>query len=111
MADALPLRIFLASPGDLEDERAAVRTCVDEHNSRREGESGVTSEVVDWDRMRGTARRAQEAIDELIAESHFMIALFRAPGEARRAARGATPRALKKNSSPACSSSDRPSSR
>ncbi len=27
--------------------------------------------------MRGTARRAQEAINELIAESHFMIAMFK----------------------------------
>ncbi len=27
--------------------------------------------------MRGTVRRAQEAINELIAESHFMIALFK----------------------------------
>ena len=77
MGDVLPLRIFLASPGDLEDERAAVRACVDEHNARRERESGVTYEVVEWNRMRGTARRAQEAINELIAESHFMIALFK----------------------------------
>lgn len=77
MGDALPLRIFLASPGDLEDERAAVRACVNEHNARRERNSGVTYEVVEWDRMRGTARRAQEAINELIAESHFMIAMFK----------------------------------
>lgn len=59
MGDALPLRIFLASPGDLEDERAAVRACVGEHNARRDHESGVTYEVVEWDRMRGTARRAK----------------------------------------------------
>jgi tetratricopeptide (TPR) repeat protein len=77
MVDVLPLRIFLATPGDLEDERAAVRTCVDEHNARRDGEGGVAYEVVEWDRMRGTARRAQEAINELIAESHFMIVLFK----------------------------------
>lgn len=78
MVAALPLRIFLASPGDLENERAAVRACVDEHNSRRSGKDGVAYEVVEWDRVRGTARRAQEAINELIAESHFMIALFKA---------------------------------
>jgi tetratricopeptide (TPR) repeat protein len=77
MVDALPLRIFLASPSDLEDERAAVRACVDEHKARREGVSNVTYEVIEWDRVRGTARRAQEAIDELIAESHFMIVLFK----------------------------------
>jgi tetratricopeptide (TPR) repeat protein len=77
MVEALPLRIFLASPSDLEDERAAVRGCVEEHKARREGVSNVNYEVVEWNRVRGTARRAQEAIDELIAESHFMVVLFK----------------------------------
>ena len=77
MVDALPLRIFLASPGDLENERTAVRLCVEEHNARRRQSSNVTYEVVGWDRVRGTARRPQEAINELIAESHFLIALFK----------------------------------
>ncbi|WP_410790984.1 tetratricopeptide repeat protein [Kribbella sp. C-35] len=77
MNDALPLRIFLASPGDLRDEREAVRACVDEHNARRRGRSNVSYEVVGWERVRGTARRPQEAINELIGESHFLIALFK----------------------------------
>jgi tetratricopeptide (TPR) repeat protein len=77
MADALPLRIFLASPSDLEDEREVVRACVDEHGVRRKGESNVTYEVVGWDRVRGTARRPQEAINELINESHFLVTLFK----------------------------------
>jgi tetratricopeptide (TPR) repeat protein len=77
VADALPLRIFLASPGDLEDEREVVRVCVEEHNARRRDETNVTYEVVAWERVRGTARRPQEAINELIAESHFLIALFK----------------------------------
>ncbi|MCW2768439.1 MAG: Tetratricopeptide repeat [Nocardioides sp.] len=77
MAKALPLRIFLASPGDLDDQRAVVRECVDEHNAERGGRCGVTYEVVEWDRVRGTARRPQEAINELITECHFMITLFK----------------------------------
>jgi tetratricopeptide (TPR) repeat protein len=77
MVDALPLRIFLASPGDVGDERQVVRTCVDEHNARRRGESNVTYEVIGWERVRGTARRPQEAINELISESHFLVALFK----------------------------------
>jgi tetratricopeptide (TPR) repeat protein len=77
MADALPLRIFIASPGDLGDERGVVRACVEEHNARRRGESNVTYEVVGWERVRGTARRPQEAINELIGESHFLLALFK----------------------------------
>ncbi|NKQ52016.1 tetratricopeptide repeat protein [Amycolatopsis sp. K13G38] len=77
MVDALPLRIFLASPGDLVDERAAVQACVDEYNARRSAESVVTYDVVGWERVRGTARRPQEAINELISESHFLVALFK----------------------------------
>lgn len=77
MVDALPLRIFLASPSDLAAEREVVRVCVDEHNARRKGESNVTYEVVGWDRVRGTARRPQEAINELIIESHFLITLLK----------------------------------
>ena len=77
MVDALPLRIFLASPSDLRDEREVVRVCVEEHNARRRGESNVTYDVIGWERVRGTARRPQEAINELISESHFLIAIFK----------------------------------
>ncbi|WP_420122379.1 tetratricopeptide repeat protein [Nakamurella sp.] len=77
MVDTLPLRIFIASPGDLGNERKAVRACIDEYNSRHAGTGSATYEVVGWERVRGTARRPQEAINELIAESHFMIALFK----------------------------------
>src|SRR5258708_33458380 len=77
MADALPLRIFLASPGDLVDEREVVRACVDELRARRSGQSKAAYEVVGWERVRGTARRPQEAINELISESNFLIAMFK----------------------------------
>lgn len=77
MVAALPLRIFLASPGDLADERAAVRACIEERNALREAESNATYEVVEWDQVRGTVRRPQEAINELVAESHFMVVLFK----------------------------------
>lgn len=76
MADALPLRIFLATPSGLEPEREIVRACVAEFNERHRGTS-VAYEVVGWERVRGTARRPQEAISELIGECHFLIALFR----------------------------------
>lgn len=77
MSEALPLRIFLASPGDLEDERACIHVSVEEHNARRGDKTGFSYKVIEWDQRRGTARRAQEAINELIAESHFMIVLFK----------------------------------
>lgn len=77
MVDSLPLRIFLASPGDLGDERTIVHNCVEEHNERSEGENSENFEVVGWENVRGTARRPQEAINELINESHFLIVLFK----------------------------------
>lgn len=77
MTHALPLRIFLATPGDLTAERAAVLATVTEHNRRRGKLAGVEFEVVGWEQVRGTARRPQEAINELISECHYMIVLFK----------------------------------
>lgn len=77
MAEALPLRIFLATPGDLDEERAVVRECVHQHKARLVGEGHVSYEVVEWNQVRGTVRRAQEAIDDLISECHFMVVLFK----------------------------------
>lgn len=77
MVDPLPLRIFLASPSDLDDGRGVVRSCVDEFNARCGSSSNMRFEVVGWERVRGTARRPQDAINELIGESHFLVALFR----------------------------------
>jgi tetratricopeptide (TPR) repeat protein len=73
----LPLRIFVASPGDLTSERLAIRQCVDEHNARAIGTPSPTFEVVGWESVRGTARRPQEAINELIQECHYLVALFK----------------------------------
>lgn len=54
-----------------------MRACVEEHRIARHEATGVSYEIIEWDRVRGTARRAQEAIDELIAECHFMMVLFK----------------------------------
>jgi hypothetical protein len=77
MAEALPLRIFLASPGDLSEERMVISLCVDQHNRRRAGTDAAKFEVVGWESVRGTARRPQEAINELISECHYMITIFK----------------------------------
>lgn len=76
MTEARPYTIFLASPSGLEAEREIVRNCVAEFNSATP-RPPVSFEVVGWERVRGTARRPQEAINELISESHFLIAMFR----------------------------------
>ena len=73
----LPLRIFIASPGDLTSERLAIGQCVGEHNKRVIGTASPKFEVVGWESVRGTARRPQEAINELIQECHYLVALFK----------------------------------
>lgn len=78
MADvSLPLRIFVASPGDLTMERLAIKQCVEEHNALTIGTASPKFEVVGWESVRGTARRPQEAINELIYECHYLVALFK----------------------------------
>jgi tetratricopeptide (TPR) repeat protein len=76
-AAPLPLRIFVASPGDLTSERLAIKQCVDEHKARAIGTASPKFEVVGWESVRGTARRPQEAINELIQECHYLVALFK----------------------------------
>ncbi len=75
MTEARPYTIFLASPSGLEAEREIVRDCVAEFNSAVPSPP-VSFEVVGWEQVRGTARRPQEAINELISESHFLIAML-----------------------------------
>lgn len=77
MSATLPLRIFLATPGDLSDEREVVKATVQEHNRRRRGSGNVEFEVVGWEQVRGTAQRPQDAINMLIRESHFMVVMFK----------------------------------
>lgn len=76
MTNALPLNIFVATPGDLQAEREAVKGVVAEWNLSH-GTAGVQFEVIGWERSRGTAQRAQGAINELISESHFMLVIFK----------------------------------
>lgn len=77
LSDALSFRVFIASPGDLENERTVVRQCIAEHNRGLDRQHGATFVDVGWESVRGTARRPQEAINELIGECHFMVALFK----------------------------------
>lgn len=109
VADSLPLRIFLASPADVEAERQVVRVCVNEHNCRRRANADVTYEVVGWERVRGTARRPQEAINELIAESHFLIALFKASWGSEPGSPWGYTSGKRRNSSQVCWSWAKPS--
>lgn len=76
MADGNPLRVFVATPGDLASERKVVDTIIAEHNARQ-GSDATRFEMVGWESVRGTARRPQEAINELLGECHYLVALFK----------------------------------
>jgi tetratricopeptide (TPR) repeat protein len=76
MTKGIPLRVFVATPGDLADERTVVQTTIDEHNGRQ-ADDATRFEKVGWESVRGTAQRPQEAINDLVGECHFMIVMFR----------------------------------
>jgi tetratricopeptide (TPR) repeat protein len=76
MVEGIPLRLFVATPGDLSIERKVVSTVIDEHNARQA--TDITKfEMVGWESVRGTARRPQEAINDLIGECHYLVALYK----------------------------------
>lgn len=77
MSSSLPLRVFIASPGDASAERDSIRRCVERFNDESSAKLGVRYEPVGYESVRGTARRPQAAINELIHESHFLVAVFR----------------------------------
>ena len=76
VTDVLPLNIFLATPSDADRERDVFRRTVNEWNERQSS-GRVRFSVVGWESKRGTARRAQAAINELISECHFLVAVFK----------------------------------
>ena len=77
MTAEAPLRIFLASPGDLDAQRALVKSVIDRYNSTRRREGERIYELVGWEGTRGTARRPQDEINPLIGGAEFMIVLFK----------------------------------
>lgn len=58
------IRAFLASPGDLSDERVAVRDCVDEINRMVAGRLGCHVELQGWEDTIGGLGRPQELINK-----------------------------------------------
>lgn len=76
MAQAVrELRVFLASPGDVEAERAAVREVADRINANFE-ERGVRVRIVGWERVRTELGRPQELINPHVYKCDVLIALL-----------------------------------
>lgn len=72
-----PLRVFLASPGDLATEREIVKAVFDRYNATRRREGERPYELLGWEATRGTARRPQDEINALFDRSEFLVVLFK----------------------------------
>lgn len=77
MSESRPLRVFLASPGDVVAERDLVKSTIDRYNNTRRAPDERAYTLVGWEETRGTARRPQDEINELISSCEFMIVLFK----------------------------------
>lgn len=69
------LRVFLASPGDVEAERSAVREVADRINANFE-ERGVRVRIVGWEHVRTELGRPQELINPHVYKCDVFIALM-----------------------------------
>jgi tetratricopeptide (TPR) repeat protein len=77
MAASSKLRVFVASPGDLRVEREEARECVARVNAELAHVGGPEFALIGWEIVRGTAKRPQEAINELVDGCDYMICLFK----------------------------------
>lgn len=77
MSESRPLRVFLASPGDVVAGRDLVKSSIDRYNNTRRAPGEREYALVGWEETRGTARRPQDEINKLICTCEFMIVLFK----------------------------------
>ncbi len=70
------LRVFLASPGDLEKEREAVRKAVDEFNRCWADALGYHLELDGWEETVSGSGRPQDLINEKMAKCHLFIGMI-----------------------------------
>ena len=70
------LYAFLASPGDLQDEREAVRDAVDEFNDSWADESGYQIKLLGWEGTAPGFGRPQELINEDVERCDLFLGLM-----------------------------------
>lgn len=69
------LNVFLASPGDLVDERRAAKEVIDELAITAR-ELGVSLELLGWEDTLPGAQRPQEAINKDLDEAELFVGLL-----------------------------------
>ncbi|MGO4893820.1 DUF4062 domain-containing protein [Flavobacterium sp. W21_SRS_FM6] len=70
------IKIFLGSPGDLEDERKAAKRIVDEENSNHANALGYHIDLVGWEDTVSQRQRAQDAINVDLDQCMYFIGLM-----------------------------------
>lgn len=70
------LRAFLASPGDLQEERKAVRDVVNEFNGSWAGESGYQIELLGWEETVAGYGRPQDRINRDVDQCDLFIGMI-----------------------------------
>lgn len=73
----MALRLFIASPGDLQNERACVKACIEEEALAHTGTLLPQLTAVGWEDTSGAARRPQDVINEELRRSDYLIVMFK----------------------------------
>src|SRR6266496_5004021 len=66
-------RVFIASPGGLEEERQAFRTVVNDYNESDALDEGVLFVPVGWELARAGMGRPQEVINRMVRRCDYFI--------------------------------------
>ena len=70
------IKVFLGSPGDLEDERKAAKVIVDEENANHANSLGYHIDLVGWEDTVSQRRRAQDAINGDLVQCEYFVGLM-----------------------------------
>jgi tetratricopeptide (TPR) repeat protein len=70
-------RVFIASPGGLEDERREIRQAIADFNERLAPHEHLAFLPCGWETVVGTVRRPQEAINAMLLEADYAIFVLR----------------------------------
>src|SRR5690349_21024400 len=74
--DRRVIKVFLASPGDLADERRAAKEVVDEHNALHAASTGYQIELVGWEETVTSFGRAQSLINQDLAGCELFVGML-----------------------------------
>jgi hypothetical protein len=77
MADTRKIvKVFLASPGDLQDERRAAKSVVDEFNKLWADKLGYHVELVGWEDTVSRFGRPQEIINQDLERCEYFVGMI-----------------------------------